>query len=216
MDLFPTIQTDFIEESPAELDEEKEDDDLDRGDDDGMTYAPQPKSPKPKLEQSEIFVDKPVIKPIKEDKPVKKKRVITEAQREQLRVNREKALIVRRAKAQDKKELKDLQDQKKKKELKELKEFVNDEPKQEIIKEVIVEKKPEFTPEMIEALTQKSIQKALDNHEAQRQVRKQAKLIKRKEEEKDKKIKDMCTNASLYQRPVAKYGEAGFFDNCFN
>ena len=134
MDLFPVIETDLIEETPAELPEESEEpepepepkeivkqedifvekpkpiikeiieDDIDRGDDDGMTYVPE--TPKPKA------------KPVKEKKP---RKPMSEAQKECLRVGREKALAVRRANAKEKKELKELQTKKKQKELKQIK-----------------------------------------------------------------------------------------------
>jgi len=56
--------------------------------------------PKDTIPEDEIFVEK------KKDKPPpkeKKKRVMTEAQKETLRKGREKALAVRRAKAEEKK-----------------------------------------------------------------------------------------------------------------
>ena len=218
MDIFPVIETDLLEESPAELPEEDED------------SEPEPE-PKEKLDQSSIFVDKPKphVKAIIEDviesddevlevlkvpenvkpKPVKEKKPrkpMSDAQKEHLRKGREKALADRRAKAKEKQELKDLQDKKKKKELKELKDYVSDEP---VFKKEPVPKKPDID---IEKHTQNAVRLALEEHEKQRQIRKQ----KKKEKQAEDNLKDMCINASLYQKPAPKYGDDDFFNNCFN
>ena len=219
MDIFPVIETDLLEEKPAELPEENEEDE------------PEPE-PKEKIVQSDIFVDKPKpqVKAIIEDviesdeevlevpevpevpkksKPVKEKKPrkpMSDAQKEHLRKGREKALAVRRANAQEKKELKDLQDKKKKKELKELKDYVSDEP---VFKKEPVPTKPDID---IQQHTQNAVKLALEEHEKQRQARK----VKKKEKQAEDKLKDMCINASLYQKPAPKYGDDDFFNNCFN
>jgi len=215
MDIFPVIETDLLEESPAELPEEDDEE-------------PEPE-PKEKLDQSSIFVDKPKphVKAIIEDdiddeevlevpefvepepqpkKERKKRKPMTDAQKEHLRKGREKALAVRRAKAKEKQELKDLQDKKKKKELKELKDYVNDEP---VFKKEPVPKKSDID---IETHTKNAVKLALEEHEKQRQIRKQ----KKKEKQAEDQLKDMCINASLYQKPAPKYGDDDFFNNCFN
>ena len=70
---------------------------------------PEVKKAKPTIQEEDIFVDKdkPKEKPKKEKKP---RKPMTETQLEHLRKGREKALAVRRAKAQEKKEIKELVD----------------------------------------------------------------------------------------------------------
>tara|TARA_R110000744_G_scaffold328760_1_gene434334 strand:+ start:34 stop:693 length:660 start_codon:yes stop_codon:yes gene_type:complete len=218
MDLFPVIETDLIEETPAELPEESDE------------PEPEPE-PKEIVKQEDIFVEKPkpIIKEIIEDdidsedevvpetpkpkpKPVKEKKPrkpMSEAQKECLRIGREKALAVRRANAKDKKELKELHTKKKQKELKQLKEFVNDDfdpPMQSNNPQM-----PSLTEDQIEERTQKAVSNALKQHEEARQKRK----VVKKQKQADDKLKDMCINASLYQKPPAKFGDDNFFDVCF-
>jgi hypothetical protein len=205
MDLFPKIEMDLIEETPDPLDEENESDEEEIKE---VIEEKEP-SPKPVIKQEDIFQDKkPIIKPIKEDKPPKKKRVMSEEQKERLRLGREKALANRRAKAQEKKEVKELQTKKKQKEIQELKDYVNDVPSGNNMM-------PSVSEEEIEKRTQKAIKLALMEHEEERQKRKAIKKEKQKKESQEAQIKDMVINASLYNRPAPRYGDADFFDSCF-
>jgi len=206
MDLFPKIEMDLIEETPDALDEENESDDEDIQE---VIEEKEPE-PKPVINQEDIFQDKkPIIKPIKEDKPVKKKRVMSEEQKERLRLGREKALANRRAKAKEKKEVKELQTKKKQKEIQELKDYVNDVPSENKMM-------PSLTEDQIQERTQKAIKLALAEHEEERQKRKVIKKQKQKKESEESKIKDMVINASLYNKPAPKYGDDDFFDSCFH
>ena len=212
MDLFPKIEMDLIEETPDPLDEENESDEeikeVIEEKEPEPELEPEPK-PKPVIKQEDIFQDKkPIIKPIKEDKPPKKKRVMTEEQKERLRLGREKALANRRAKAKEKKEVKELQDKKKQKEIQELKDYVNDVPSKNT-------QMPSLTEEQIQERTQKAIKLALMEHEEERQKRKAIKKEKQKKEAQESQIKDMVINASLYNRPAPRYGDENFFDVCF-
>ena len=218
----PLITTDFIEEEPPMLDDEEDD-------------VPEPKILQ-KIEQ-DIFMDKPppavkeiieeVVEPV--SKPVKKKRVMTEAQKEQLTKNREKALVTRRARAAEKKELQELEGLKKAKQKAELKAYVNDDkplvqqapaptpapapaPKPVVtFQEKIVYK--EVLPD-IESKIQSAISEALQAHDSARKVRKQKKKLAQKEETHNDQLLDMVFHAQR-QRPVKRFGQGGskgYFD----
>ena len=218
----PLITTDFIEEEPPMLDDEEDD-------------VPEPKILQ-KIEQ-DIFMDKPppavkeiieeVVEPV--SKPVKKKRVMTEAQKEQLTKNREKALVTRRARAVEKKELQELEGLKKAKQKAELKAYVNDDkpllqpapaptpapaPAPEPVvkfQEKIVYK--EVLPD-IESKIQSAISEALQAHDSARKVRKQKKKPAQKEETHNEQLLDMVFHAQR-QRPVKRFGQGGskgYFD----
>ena len=134
MDLLPKVETEFIEETPEPLKEELE------SDDDNVEVVIEEAEPEPQLPEVEkkssipeedIFVEKKTKKELTVEpvKPVKKKRVMTEAQLERLRIGREKGLAKRRAAAAEKKELKELKSKKKKKEIQQLRDEVGDKPK---------------------------------------------------------------------------------------
>ena len=116
MDLLPKVETEFIEEAPEPLKEELE------SDDDNVVEAviaeAEPQLPevekKSSIPEEDIFVEKKTKKELTVEpvKPVKKKRVMTEAQLERLRIGREKGLAKRRAAAAEKKELKELKSKK--------------------------------------------------------------------------------------------------------
>ena len=181
MSMMPSITTDFMSEQPPKLDDES-------SDDEPLIVE--------KIEQ-DIFVNKPTpaIKVIVEDlvepefvdkpKPVKKKRVMTQKQLDQLTKNREKALASRRAKALEKQELKDLEAKARLKKKQTLQQFV-DEPISKVvetptpspapvpapvplpIREVVVkEVMPTYD---IEAITSKAVTNALQKHEEARKV----------------------------------------------
>lgn len=214
MDLFPKIEMDLIEETPDALKEEDESDEEEIKsviEDKPVQeeVVPEPPAPRPVIDQSEVFQDKkPIIKPIKDDKPPKKKRVMSDEQKERLRLGREKALANRRANAQQKKDIKDLQSKKKEKEIKELKDYVNDIPSNNVLM-------PSVTEEQIQERTQKAIKIALMEHDTERKKRKVIKKQAQKVKAEEDAIVDMCVNASLYNKPPPKYGDQDFFDVCF-
>jgi len=74
---------------------------------------------------------------------------------------------------------------------------------------------PSMSEEEIEARTQKAIKKALEEHEAQRQVRKAKKKADQQKQKTEKQIHNMCVNASLYSKPASNYGDSDFFDVCW-
>jgi len=232
MELLPQIEVDFIQEEPEQLKEELDEldeeeaekvaEDIKRNNDPehGEYKSVIPTVEKPEkniIPEEDIFVEKK-SKKAESDKPVKKKRQVSEAQLERLRLGREKALATRRAKAQEKKEIKELQDKKKKKELTKLRAEVNDEPDPE----------PEPTPEP--KPTRKSImsledlpaevliqlqQKAIEGYDTKRKARKEQKRKEQNENQNNQYISGLVQNAVNPTRPPARYGEAGFFNDCF-
>ena len=100
MDILPVIK--LMEQDLEPLEAEMEEDEDESGGANFVyeekTVLPEVQSEKPNIAEEEIFVEK---------KPVKKKRVMSEAQKENLKRGREKALAVRRANAQEKKEIKE-------------------------------------------------------------------------------------------------------------
>ena len=217
MSMMPSITTDFMDEQPPKLDDES-------SDDEPLIVE--------KIEQ-DIFVNKPTpaIKVIVEDlvepefvdvkpKPVKKKRVMTQKQLDQLTKNREKALASRRAKALDKQELKDLEAKARLKKKQTLQQFV-DEPISKVvetptpspapapipkpIREVVVkEVMPTYD---IEAITSKAVANALQKHEDARKARKAVKKAKQAEDDKDDDLLDMVFAA---QRRPSRQSRGGY------
>tara|TARA_R110002096_G_scaffold25101_1_gene78830 strand:+ start:5809 stop:6486 length:678 start_codon:yes stop_codon:yes gene_type:complete len=160
--------------------------------------------PVEKLEMK-VVKEEPVIEPepepvqevvsevLEKPKPVKKarkKRVLTEAQKEKLAQARVKALEVRRANARKKQEIKDLKKQKQDQELTELRSRVKpiqkkEEPtKEENIKmeiqeiKEVKEKKIMFSQEDVDMITFK----AISNYDEIRKQRKKDKLKKKEED----------------------------------
>ena len=208
MELLPQIEVDFIQEEPEQLKEEVESDE----DNAELTMSEQVKKEepdsilvsvqeKPQIPEEDIFVEKKV------EKPVKKKRVISEAQKERLRLGREKALANRRAKAKEKQEIKELKVKKTKKELQQLREEVEDKPKPvpfENKKTLSVEDIP---PDMLIELQQR----AIAGYDTQRKARKE----KKKKEEEQKSIYRHTVQNAVNPAQPPKYGEAGYFNDCF-
>ena len=147
------------------------------------------KEPEPEPEPIQEVISEVIEKPKPVKKP-RKKRVLTEAQKEKLAQARVKALEVRRANARKKQEIKDLKKQKQDQELTELRSHVKpiqkkEEPKKEEnikmeiqeIKEV-KEKKVMFSQEDVDMITFK----AISNYDEIRKQRKKDKLKKKEEE----------------------------------
>ena len=216
MDLLPNIQVDLIQEEPQPLEEENVSDE--EGEPEIVVKEVEEVVPevqeKKLIPEEDIFVEK---KPKKAQEPKpKKKRQMTEAQLERLRLGREKALAVRRAKAQEKKELKELQDKKKKKELQKLREEVEDKPK----------KAPEPAPAPAPKKTISSLddlpadmlielqKRAIEGYDTKRKARKEEKRKKLEQEKDNLRNMNLVNNALQPQRPP-QYGEAGYFNDCF-
>lgn len=209
MDLLPNIQVDLLQEDPEPLEEENMSD--------GETQEPEPQEDiipdvqvKEIIPEEDIFVEK---KPKKQppQKKEKKKRVMTEEQLERLRLGREKALATRRAKALEKKEIKELQSKKKKKDIQKLREEVEDKPKPEPTPpRKSITSLEDLPAEMLVELQKR----AIEGYDTKRKARKEQ---KKKEQQHQNNINNnlgMVNNALQPQRPP-KYGEAGYFRDCF-
>ena len=217
MDLLPKVQVDLIEEEPEALKEELEsDEDTVK---ETVTEVLPEVTHKPIIPEENIFQGKePVVKPVKE-KPVKKKRVMTQEQLDRLAKGREKALAKRRAAAAEKKELKDLQKKKKQNELNALRREVGEEPKPvpaPAPAPAPVEKKPfsngkllsfeDIPPEMLVQLQQA----AIEGYDTKRKARKEQKKKDAESNALHQSKMDMISDAIKPKQP-AKYGEPGYF-----
>jgi hypothetical protein len=211
MEILPVVK--LMEEDLEPLEAEKESDE--EGDTIEMEIKdevlPEVKTDKPSIPEEDIFVEKekPKEKPKKEKKP---RKPMTEAQLEHLRKGREKALAVRRAKAQEKKELKDLQNKKKKKDIQKLREEVGEAPKKAEPKK-LTEGMPmlsQLDPEFIRKLQQDAI-------EGYDKVRKERKYKKKQEEQaQNRNTTNMnIINNALNPPKAVKYGDQGFFNHLF-
>lgn len=216
MEILPVVK--LMEEDLEPLDAENEGSE-DEGDTVEMEIKdevlPEVKTDKPTIPEEDIFVEKekPKEKPKKERKP---RKPMTEAQLEHLRKGREKALAVRRAKAQEKKELKELQAKKKKKEIQKLREEVGEAPKKAEPQKV--EKKftegmsslQNLDPEFIRKLQQDAI-------EGYDKLRKERKAKKKQEQEThNRNTTNMnVINNALNPPKAVKYGDPSFFNHLF-
>lgn len=209
MDLLPNIQVDLLQEDPEPLEEENMSD--------GETPEPEPQEEiMPEVKERDIIPEENIFeekKPKKQppQKKEKKKRVMTEEQLERLRKGREKALAVRRAKAQEKKELKELQSKKKKKDIQKLREEVEDKPKPEPTPQrKTITSLDDLPADMLVELQKR----AIEGYDTKRKARKEQ---KKKEQQHQNTINHnlgMVNNALQPQRPP-RYGEAGYFNDCF-
>ena len=217
-----------MQEEPEALIEEAEDSDSEGAESGGPNFVydddtslPEVKE-KVMLDEQDIFVDKKTkapmqIKAVIEDivpsvptpvpsVPVKKKRVMSEAQLERLKKGREKALANRRAKANENKEVKDLKEKKKKKDIQKLREEVNEEKPTRAKSVTSLEDIPS---ELLVHLQEK----AIEGYDTKRKARKQ----KKKEEENLRSSntvhRHMVQNALKPATPQS--GEAGFWNDCF-
>ena len=161
------------------------------------------------------------IKAVIEDKPakpVKKKRVMSEAQLERLRIGREKGLAKRRAKALENKEVKDLTEKKKKKDIQKLRAEVNEEPAPAPAPlPSVPAPTPKKTINSLEDIPADLLvqlqEKAIEGYDTKRKQRKQ-----KKKEEEDKLNKNqvhrhIVQNALNPAQP--RYGEVGYWNDCF-
>lgn len=162
---------------------------------------------------------------VKKDEPIKKtrkKRVMSEEQKEKLAEARKKALAVRRANAQKKKEIKMLKQAKQDEELEDLRNSVKTKPKPKPV-EKPVERPP--TPKPVEQpkpkkeyiYTQDDMDKltfkAIANYDEIRKVRKKEKAKKREEEQL--KSRERQKLMSLVTKKPSYNSSDDFWGNCF-
>lgn len=211
MDLLPQVRVDLIQEEPDPLEEEIMSDE--EGEPEPVKERVLPEvSEKVMIPEEDIFVDKKPKKKVQNAEP-KKKRQVSEEQLERLRKGREKALAVRRAKAQEKKEIKELQDKKKKKDIQKLREEVEEKPKE-----------PPPTPAPRKTITSlddlpadllvELQKKAIEGYDMKRKARKEEKKKIQQQTLNNNINRDMINNALKPQQPK-QYGEAGYFSDCF-
>jgi hypothetical protein len=213
MDLLPQVRVDLIQEDPEPLEEEFMSDEEEEPEPVKEQVLPEV-SEKVMIPEEDIFVDKKPKKKVQNAEP-KKKRQVSEEQLERLRKGREKALAVRRAKAQEKKEIKDLQDKKKKKDIQKLREEVEEKPKE-----------PAHTPPPTPRKTFNSLddlpadmlvelqKRAIEGYDMKRKARKEEKKKSQQHTLNNNINRDMINNALKPQLPK-KYGDAGYFSDCF-
>lgn len=182
----------------------------------GNEVLPEVKKGKPTLHEEDIFTteEKPKETKTKTRKP---RKPMTEAQKENLKKAREKALAVRRAKAEEKKEIKVLKEKKKKKEIQQLRDEVEDTPKKAVSSEAHLRSTTplpttlqSLDPELIRKLQQDAI-------EGYDKIRKERKAKKKQEQEtQNRNTTNMNRiNNALNPPKSVKYGDAGFFSHLF-
>lgn len=219
MDLLPKVETEFIEEAPEPLKEELE------SDEDNVEVVIEESQPalpevekKSTIPEEDIFVEKKpkelTVEPIK---PVKKKRVMTEAQLERLRIGREKGLAKRRAAAAEKKEIKELKSKKKKKEIQQLRDEVEDKPAPAPAPTHSPEnasgrRRPTSLEDLPTELLVKLQQDAIRGYDSERKARKAKKKEEESKQSEQTHFRNMVQNAVQPPQP-ARYGEPGFFNH---
>ena len=119
MDCLPEITMEVNEVSEPEVEENE------NNEDNNDELIAELETPKPKMTQEQIFQEPPKMKVVKEDKPQKKKRVLSEEHKQKLAVARQKALETRRKNAALKKEEKELQKRIKQNKMNELRKQAN-------------------------------------------------------------------------------------------
>ena len=225
MDLLPKVQVDLIEEEPEALKEELESDEDTVSE--TVTEVLPEVTQKPIIPEETIFQGKePVVKPVKE-KPVKKKRVMTQEQLDRLAKGREKALAKRRAAAAEKKELKDLQKKKKDNELNALRREVGGEPQPAPAPAPapsrapspvhVNEKKVSFTSldDLPKELLVQLQQAAIEGYDTKRKARKEQKKKDAESNHIHNAKMNMISDAIKPKQP-AKYGEPGYFSSMWS
>lgn len=164
----------------------------------------------PKVEPKQIIPEENIFE---DKKPIKKKRELSEAQKEHLKKGREKALAVRRAKAEERKKMKELENKEielvkkaKQKRVQKLEEEVSDKP----IEQKNIKTNFDINPELIKKIQQEAI-------EGYDKIRKERKAVKKKqiEEQQRNMVHANTINNALNPVRPAKYGESGFFDHLF-
>ncbi len=216
MELLPKIEVDLLQEEPEELIEEFDEEEAEDNKSEPIDIVPKVDKPEKNIiPEEDIFAEKKAQK--KEEKPVKKKREISEAQKERLRIGREKALANRRAKAKEKQEIKQLKEKKTKKELEQLRQEVEGVPPTEPTPPPMpkAERKSIISLEDLPAdLLVELQQKAIEGYDTKRKARKEQKKKVQQESARSHYLSGMIHNAVNPTRPP-QYGEAGYFNDCF-
>jgi len=202
MEILPVIK--LREQDLESIDNESEEEVVNQSEEEEIDKIIPKVEPKKIIPEENIFEDK---------KPVKKKRQITEAQKEQLRKGREKALAVRRANAEERKKMKELENKEielvkkaKQKRVQKLEEEVSDKP----IEQKTIKTNFDINPELIKKIQQDAI-------EGYDKIRKERKAIKKKqlEEQQRNMVHANTINNALNPVRPTKYGEIGFFNHLF-
>jgi hypothetical protein len=215
MEILPVIELESqIEEQKIEQKIESEEENEDPYEEDIVPEVVEKKT----IPEEDIFVDKkkPPPSAVRQKKPVKLKKngeprkEATPEQLARLKAIREKALAVRRAKAQEKKELKELQDKKKKKDIQKLREEVEEKSEPSTPQKV--------QPSLLQSLDPETIRKLqLEAIEGYDKLRKERKAQKKKAEaqmSRDTRNMNVINNALNPPQP-AKYGDPNFFSHLF-
>tara|TARA_R110000822_G_scaffold54469_9_gene139503 strand:+ start:60 stop:755 length:696 start_codon:yes stop_codon:yes gene_type:complete len=229
------VMPQFLEEEPEPLKEEidEPDDEEDAIVEVVSDVMPEVIKEKPRSTMDDIYGGPPVMKVVQEEvkaeKQRKKRKPMTDDQKEKLALARGKALEVRRAKAKDKQELKDLQKMKKQKELNDLREEVG--MKKKVVQEVheeeesgganfiydepLTEQQTKVKQEKYytQADVDKATLNAIMGYETIRKERKAEKLIRTSKEREEKRVAE--TIRKVIQPRNITYGQEGYFDNCF-
>ena len=232
MDFLPKVEDNIIEDEPTSDEEPIEPVKTQITEEDIFNE-------KPKLVIKEVIEDNPILpesediggldveEPTPKPKPVKKKRVLSEAHKEKLAQARVKALETRRENARIKKEKKELEKAIKDKELEALRERagirkpkkVSIDPKP-IVKEEPVKEEPKPVFDTKQFYTKEDLEKAsLNAIMGYEKIRKQRKAKKREEQEKNKherQLKQELTQRIMPQNNTnVMYGQSNYWDNCF-
>jgi len=223
----------FLEEEPEPLKEEIDEPEDDEPVEEVVSEVmPEVIKPKPRSTMEDIYGDGPVMKVVEDEvkpkKERKKRKPMTDEQKEKLAMARQKALEVRREKAKEKQELKDLQKMKKQKELNDLraevglepkkkKEVVFKEPKKEVVfketEKIEVQPNMETQKYYSQADLDKATLNAIMGYETIRKDRKAKKnemLAKKKEEQR---VAEQLRK--VIQPRNITYGQEGYFNDCF-
>ena len=172
----------------------------------------------------------PLAKPMK---PMKKKRVLSEAHKEKLNGARVKALEVRRANATAKKELKELEKKAKQKKVDDLKKYIGEDvpvPVKEVVKEVkttpttpTTPATPNFSthmhlaPDKQKYLTAEDVEEisiqAIAGYEKIRKGRKALKKEENETKQAQEEVRELLRK-TIQPRNIT-YGQEGYFNDCF-
>lgn len=185
-DLSDTEETD----NKISSDEEEEED-----------IIPEPEK-KEKIPQEEIFKSAPKVQPVKEpdaldDKPKKKKRVMTQKQLDALAEARQRGIATRRRKAEEKKRMKELEKEEKQllkeqkvKRVRKLKEeVVGEQQPREVVEKVVEKVVPTgYTQEQLDAAVAEAVEKSVNKVEVLRKQRKAKKKEVQAKEQHDAKV----------------------------
>ena len=206
MEILPVIK--LVEQDEPLKEENESDEEVEEVEEDIPDIAPEVVKKK-EIPEEDIFVDK--LKPKPAEKPAKKKRVLSEAQKEHLKKGREKALAVRRAKAQEKRELKELHEKKKKKDIQKLRDEVEDKPAPAPTpKSELPSTLQNLDPDFIRNLQQE----AIEGYDKVRKERKAKKKEAEAQRGRDMRNMNVINNALNPVQP-AKYGDSNFFSHLF-